>query len=165
MSRATRNFIIAYILLVGVPVIGLVGVVEAGRNLIAPLSVDGAWRIQADFDQLASSHCLKSLGSIRDTDLMISQSGKNLIITLSDGSKATGSGIIEGTRLTASVQPSESRAGTGRGNDGLLALNATVDQKAAPGFFEGLLSVGGPSCTPVQFRAVRSDRAGSKQAH
>lgn len=166
MSRTNRNFVIAYILLVGVPVIGLVGVLKAGRSLSAPVSVDGTWRIQTDLDRLASFPCLTSLGSIKGSDVVISQSGRNLIVTLGNGSKVTGSGMIEGTRLTASVQRSEAWAGGGCGNDHLLALTATVDQKAEPASFEGLLSINGcPSCTPVQFRAVRASRAGSKGAH
>lgn len=164
MFRANRNFVIAYILLVGFPLLGLVGVLRTGRDLTAPLSVDGTWRIQTDVNQLAAMPCSGSIGSIQDTDVVISQSGKNLILNLD---KATASGVIEGTTLTASVQPSVAWARESLcGNDRLLALTATVDAKADPRSLMGVLSDNRcPSCTPVRFHAVRQPRAVRKGVH
>jgi hypothetical protein len=166
MSRTNRNFIIAYIFLVVLPAIGLVGVLRAGRNISPPRSVDGTWTIQTDFDPLSSSGCLKSLGPIRQTDFIISQSGKSLTITFGDEGKGTGSGTIEGNRFVASIQSPKASADAECGNDGTLALDAALEQKAAPQFFEGSLSARGcPSCTPLQFRAVRLEPDGSKRTH
>ena len=48
MSPTNRNFVMAYIVLVGLPLLGLVGVLRNGRALSAPVSVEGRWTFQAD---------------------------------------------------------------------------------------------------------------------
>ena len=63
MVQSNRNFIIAYILLVGLPVLGLVGVLKTGRGVAAPISLDGTWTLQADSSRLASLPCGKSLAT------------------------------------------------------------------------------------------------------
>jgi hypothetical protein len=39
-----RKLIVAYVLLVGVPLLGLLGIVRAGQHLTPPISVGGTWR-------------------------------------------------------------------------------------------------------------------------
>ncbi len=42
MSPSNRKFVLAYILLVGLPLLGLIGVLRAGRNLAAPAAIRSA---------------------------------------------------------------------------------------------------------------------------
>ena len=165
MSRANRNFLIAYTLLVALPVVGLMGVLKHGHNLAAPISVDGVWRLQADLTQLATLPCGKSLASTQNAVLTISQSGKNFTLSLPNGPKATASGTIDGTRLKASVLPSEGwAADPSCGNDRVLSLIATVDPKAEPSSLAGMLSVSDcASCAPVELRATRDVQATPKR--
>jgi hypothetical protein len=157
MSHTNRNFIIAYIFLVGLPVVGLVGVLKTGRNLSAPVSVDGVWKLQADPALLAALPCGKTLADTPDAALSISQSGRNFLLTLPNGPKSTSSGAISGTTLNASLVPSapwsnEPNCGSGRE----FSLVAKIDPKADPRSMVGQLSLNGcPTCTPVEFRAVR----------
>jgi len=164
MSRTNRNFLIAYILLVGLPVVGLVGVLKAGNNLNAPVSVDGIWKFQTA--RSGSFPCLKSLDSFQDTEVAISQSGKSLVMNLNNGAKGNGSGIIEGTTLRALFHPSAAPAREdGCGGDQLLALTATVDPKTEPRTLVGMLSIHAcESCTTVKFHAVQAKRASGKGA-
>jgi hypothetical protein len=154
MSKANRNFIISYALLVGLPVLGLVGVLKTGRSLSAPISVDGTWRLQADAARLRALPCGKSLAS-PDIALAISQSGANFTLNLVSGPKAVASGVLEGTNFEASVVPSPANdveCTPGRE----LELVATVDPKANPRVLSGTISVSDcPSCSPVEFRAFR----------
>jgi hypothetical protein len=157
MSHSNRNFIIAYVLLVALPIVGLVGVLKSGRSLTAPISVDGVWQIQADPTRLASLPCGKSLGENPETTLAISQSGRNFTLTIANGPKSTASGVLDGTTLKASVTPAaawsqEAGCGVGRSVD----LVATVNPKSEPRSLSGVLSVNDcPSCGSVEFRAVR----------
>ena len=167
MSNSNRNFIIAYVLLVGLPIVGLVGVLKRGRSLTAPISVDGVWQVQADPIQVAALPCGKALAYNPDTALAISQSGRNFTLTLVNGPKSTGSGVLDGTALTASVVPSAAWsevAGCGTGRE--LSLVATVDPKTDPRSLAGMLSVSNcPSCASVKFHAVRLAPPAKKGSH
>jgi hypothetical protein len=164
MSRTSRNFIIAYALLVGLPILGLVGILKSGRVLAAPISVDGVWKLQTDPVRLAALPCGRALASSPETALAISQSGRNFTLTLSDGPKSAASGVLDGTSLKASLVPSapwSEEAGCGSGRE--ISLVATVDPRANPRSLEGTLSVSRClSCAPVDFRAVRVAAAAKK---
>jgi hypothetical protein len=152
MVQSNRNFIIAYILLVGLPVLALVGVLKTGRGMVAPISLDGTWTLQADPSRLASLPCGKSLTT---SDLSISQSGANFTLSLTNGQKSTASGVLVGTTFKASLSPSLSDdTNCDRGRE--LALLATVDSTATPRSLTGTISLNDcPTCKPVEFRAFR----------
>jgi hypothetical protein len=157
MSHSSRNFVIAYALLVALPLVGLIGILKSGRKLTAPISVDGLWQLQADRVRLAALPCGKTLAENPDTALAISQSGKNFTLNLSNGPKSIASGVLEGTTLKASIVPSPAwSAEAGCGDGRALSLVATVDPKADPRALVGRLSVDNcSSCAAVEFHAVR----------
>ena len=162
MSRTNRNFIIAYILLVGIPVLGLVGVLKSGRALAAPISVDGIWKLETNSSPAAALPCSNRLASITNGTVAISQSGKSLVFTLNHGSKATSLGAIEGITVKASFASGTSNEAGCDGNR-TLTLTATLDPNSEPRTMNGTLSVDGcNSCTPVDFRASRQPRSSSE---
>jgi hypothetical protein len=165
MAHQNRNFVLAYVLLVGLPIVGLVGVLKTGRTLKAPISVDGSWQLQADPVRLATLPCGKALAE-DDAALVISQSGKNFTLGISNGPKSNGSGVIEGRNLTASIAPSgdESAQAFCGGNE--LSLIATVDPNTDPRSLAGKLWVKNcSSCEPVEFRATRQVAVARKASH
>jgi hypothetical protein len=167
MSHTNRNFIVAYVLLVGLPIVGLLGVLKSGRSLTAPLSVDGVWRLQVDPVRLAALPCGKALASAPETALAISQSGRNFTLNLTNGPKSTASGLIDGTTLKASVVPLPAWSDEiGCGNGRELSLVATVNPKADPRSLAGTVSVNNcPSCPSVEFHAVRETPPANKGSH
>jgi hypothetical protein len=158
-SHPNRNFLVAYVLLVALPIVGLLGVLKSGRKLRAPVSVDGLWQLQVDAASLASLPCGKTLAENPETALAISQSGKNFTLTLANGPKSTSSGVIDGTTVNASIAPSpEWSAQAGCGTDQGLTLVATVDAKADPRTLTGQISARQcPTCSAVEFHAVRQN--------
>jgi hypothetical protein len=170
MSHRSRNFVVAYILLVGLPLLGLAGVLRSGRSLTAPISVDGVWKIEADAGRLATLACDKSL-SFSSSSVVISQSGKSLVLTFNNASKTVSSGVLEGKNLKASVvlerdPSSKSGCGDDQALTLTLTLTARVDPKSEPRSMTGLLSVNAcTSCVPVEFHAVRQPRAAGGGAH
>jgi hypothetical protein len=156
MAHINRNFIVAYTLLVALPLVGLVAVLRNGRELTAPISVDGLWQLQADPVRMIALPCGKTLAD-PETALLISQSGRNFALSLSNGPKSTASGVIDGITLKASIVPSEEwSAQAGCGNDHELLLMATVNPKVEPRSLTGVLSVNGcTACGSVEFRAAR----------
>jgi hypothetical protein len=165
MSHRSRNFVVAYILLVGLPLLGLAGVLRSGRKLTAPISVDGVWKIEADAGRLAVPSCDKPASAF--SSVVISQSGKSLVLTFNNAARTVSSGGLEGKNLKASVVPVRDLSDKGGcGDDQAVMLTATVDPNTEPRSMTGLLSVNAcPSCVPVKFHAVRQPRAAGGGAH
>ena len=163
MTHSNRNFAVAYVFLVALPITGLVGILRSGRSLKAPTSVDGVWSVQATAPNVTPSSCMSALGLNPDTRLTISQSGKNFAIS---AGKTAGSGLIEGTSLQADLRPAGPLpVAPNCGGDGSVTLAATVDAKASPRVLSGALSVAGcPSCESVEFHAVKQASTEKKGA-
>jgi hypothetical protein len=161
-----RNFILAYVLLVGLPIAGLVGVLKSGRTLTPPISVDGLWYLQIDPERLASLPCGKALADSPETVLAISQSGKNFTLSLTNGPKSTASGMIEGAAVKASIAPAPDWSAQAGCGDQELTMTATVDAKADPRTLAGQLSVNHcPSCSAIEFHATRQNPQGRRGLH
>ena len=155
MSHGNRNFIIAYILLVGLPLLGLAGVLKSGRSLNAPFSVDGAWKMDAGAAHPSAAPCGDFLSSVSNSPVSISQSGTSLVIGL--GGKTT-TGSLNGKTIKAQFAGANSPNPTDC-SDRSLALTATLDPLTEPRTLSGRLSVEGcASCAPVEFRAVKQPR-------
>lgn len=153
-THTRRNFVIAYAVLVFVPILGLVGVLRYGRGLTAPPSVDGVWKLHADTN-LATLPCGAAL---QDSTFTIAQSGRYLVLDFNSQSKVTSEGVLEGALIKASVAmfPVGSPA-TSCSDDHSLSLTATIDSHSNPKSLTGVLSANDcPSCTPVEIRAVHT---------
>jgi hypothetical protein len=125
----------AYLLLVGLPVMGLLGILEAGRGIPAPLSIGGEWTMEFD----PAAHCANGPADLRQPALNISQSGAQALITVNDGHATTLEATIDGAALTAK-SPTAGIAASIAGKPGERTLQGEMD-------FDG--------CAPVAFRAVR----------
>lgn len=159
MNGVNRNFIIYYSLLVGLPVLGLFGILKAGHNLAAPVSVGGDWSFEIAAEGVAESPCLRSVFASREGLVSISQSGKRLALVLDDKFKTTASGVIEGDAIRLSA-PSLPGGPADCGGNFSLLLTATADRDAEPKVMTGLISFNEcPACSPVEFRAIRQPRA------
>lgn len=157
MSRTSRNFVVAYILLVGLPLLALVGVLRSGRHLSAPLAVDGTWKVDAGSSNLANHPCTE-ISSVLNSPLLISQSGRSLEVSFKGKSPASGS--LDDKNLKSSVS-----VGNGSGC-GQVTLAAVVDAKSEPRSLTGQLSFPGcQSCAPVDFRAVREPKVQTGGGH
>ncbi len=167
ISSTNRNFLIAYALLVGLPLLGLAGVLKAGRSISAPISVDGAWKFETDPVRLASLPCTQSFASLQDSVVNISQSGKQLVLVRSNGGKTAGSGVLEDTTLTAMLPlPDASASEPGCKSDGGLRLAATIDPKAKPRSMVATVSINGcRSCPTVEFHALRQVHPAKNEVH
>ncbi|HYM78946.1 MAG TPA: hypothetical protein VE377_23435 [Candidatus Dormibacteraeota bacterium] len=154
MSSTNRRFIVAYILLVGLPLVGLAGVLKTGRALNAPISIDGVWKLDAPASHPVSQSCDQAVSALLASSLLVSQSGKSLALTFNGASKTAFSGELEGRNIKASIGPV-----SGCVNEQPVMLAASVDPKSEPKLLTGSLTVSNcASCSPVEFRAVRQPR-------
>ena len=117
-------------LLVGLPVLGLFGILEVGRSLAAPLSIGGEWTLEFD----PAANC-GGPARLRQPALNISQSGTSALIALNDGRTTTIDASIDGSTVAAK------------------SLTATITGKQGQRVLEGKMDFDG--CAPVAFRAVR----------
>jgi hypothetical protein len=134
MSRTNRNFVIAYVLFVVLPLLGLVGVLKAGRKLAAPISVDGVWNVQAEQNASQSLPCKDqdALAALLDQSFVISQSGSNFTMAVPSTGKPslTASGTIDGNTLRASLRPALQSAAQSGCEAQEIAIVATLDLKS-----------------------------------
>ena len=144
-----KTFITAYIFLVGVPLLALVGVLEAGRKLVAPPAVDGPWVVDADFRSLAPSPCGALFGTLRQPVLLISQSGTHFDFALNAATRLSGEGALQGPDLTASGGVTACSVPQN------FLVTASVSGQPAARVLNGKISL--PSCAdcaPVAFHAI-----------
>ena len=154
MSSTNRRFIIAYIVLVGLPLAGLASVLRSGRSLKAPLSIAGVWKVEAGADTPAAQPCDQAISSLLHSSLTVSQSGRSVELTFNGTAKITANGSLDGKTLKASLAP----AG-GCPSDQPVRLVASVDPQSEPKSLSGSLSVADcAACVPVQFHAVKQPK-------
>jgi hypothetical protein len=130
-----NHLVAAYLLLVGVPLLGLLGILEAGRGIRAPLSIGGEWMFE--FDRAAP--CATGPAGLRQPGLIISQSGIDALITLNDDRPTILEGSVNGATLNAKSQTA--------------TIAASIAGEPGARTLEGRMSFDG--CAPVAFRAVR----------
>ncbi len=159
MSHTNRNFVIAYILLVGLPLAGLAGVLKTGRSLKAPISIDGNWKIDSASPHTAGQACEKAISALSASSFAVSQSGKTLTLTLQNASKTSSDGSLDGRSLNVPLATTDSAtAGCAAGQT--LVLSATVEAETQPTSMAGVMWVTDcPACATIQFHAVRQPRS------
>src|ERR1700674_2712657 len=105
MSGVNRNFVLAYIFLVILPLVGLAGILKAGRHVTAPVSIDGLWTLRVDSAHIDSLPCGKALTAVPNETIVIAQSGRTFALSFPSGSRLAGSGDLNGTTLRALLTP------------------------------------------------------------
>jgi len=158
MKHKSVTFALSYLVLVALPLLVFIGVLRIGRALVAPVSVGGLWRIQANAENTVVLPCGKSL-ALADASFMISQSGKSFTFSFPPSIMSSGSGTVEGTTITATILPAAKwaeEAGCDLGR--AFTLTATVDSPAKAHMLAGVLSADDcPTCAAIHFHAVREE--------
>lgn len=138
--------LLLYLALVGLPVAGLLGILEAGSRLQAPRDVTGEWRMNAPISSSTDSEPAPRT-------LEISQSGVYLSVTLGDGDPMRGR--LRGDTLRVVRLPVGDPARDGCFVAGFL-LHGIFDFAAEPDrLVAQALPTGAPWCAPFSFTAVR----------
>ena len=154
MSRT--KLIVAYLLLVGAPLLGLLGILRCGQHLAAPASVDGTWSLEDDLTPLAGSVCKGAFANISQPFLSISQSGSRLTFTLNNPEQTTLPGTIRENTVSmgSESQAADTSADCTRPRG--IRLQAALSQQGLQRSLIGTLSFAGcPDCPALPFRAVR----------
>jgi hypothetical protein len=96
---AISRMVMQYLLLVGLPVVGIATALQAGAKVQAPPDVSGRWVVTAISRGTVPGSCLASVGRDGPIPLRIRQSGGYLSARMR-GWNGHASGRIEGFRIT-----------------------------------------------------------------
>ena len=152
----TYRLAIAYLCLVGMPLVGLVGILRAGQRLVAPASIGGIWNVEADFSTLAATPCTTLL-SAKPPLLTLAQSGSSIVATLNNVEQTALTGILHDMTLTMGAASGLANSHAANCAD-TMYLDATVDTQAVPRVITGTIGVRCPGCGSIPFRAVRQQQ-------
>src|SRR5690242_19538801 len=146
----SRRFLIAYLLLVGLPLGALLGVLHFGRNITAPAAVDGVWIFTLNQSDIARSHCAQSTWA--KLSMTISQSGPNLVIQLHPILTRVAFGEVRGRALNAATLASAPAIALRCDPNGGYSVSASLDANPTPVTLAGALHLHGcRDCTSINF--------------
>jgi len=158
MSHTNRNFVIAYVLLVGLPLAGLAGVLKSGHSIKAPVAIDGTWNVDSTSLHTAGQSCDKAVSALAASSFLISQSGRNLTLTLQNANKTSGDGSLDGTSLNVPLAVTDSQMPACAAGQALV-LTGTIQADTDRRSMSGLMWVADcPACATMRFHAVRQAR-------
>jgi hypothetical protein len=145
-----------YLILVGLPLVGIVGLLQVGQSLTAPISLAGKWSAQLlpvqTQDFAGSEWLLHSASKV----LSITQSGPKLRLSFDDAPSITFDGSIRDLTISANVHNREAAAAANPSNvrTSPVAIRAEVDPHADH-LVGVLVFENGLSRTEVPLTAIR----------
>lgn len=136
--------VLHYIFLVGLPILGVVGLLKLGSTLQAPASIGGTWLLQWQNDSLAN--CGNLFDSAVSPLLTISQSGTHLVLELNTLEKTSLKATFNDLTITTNGSGAET-----------AVFQATVDRQSEPNQLTGTLTL--PQCpTPLSLVGIRQPK-------
>jgi hypothetical protein len=148
------KILLLYFVLVGVPVVGIYGIVCLGQDLKPPMSVGGEWTVELT-PRTADMLPCKDFSS-ESLILKVTQTGRHLVLTLNDPSATRLSGEVNFETLTArSVEQTEPTPGT-PGMTSSIQLHADIHRQPGLDRLSGTLTFA--NCPELSFTAIRRQK-------
>jgi hypothetical protein len=149
--------VLLYLILVGVPLLGILALLRVGQTLSAPTSLAGSWSAQLSPNPHDSLEGVLLLSS-GPTMLSISQSGPNLLLSFNDNQQTTLAGTVRDATINASLVRQGVTATTygPTAETNAIFFRAKVDRQSDPHRLLGVLIFArGPVHTEVPLTAIR----------
>jgi len=146
-----------YILLVGIPIIGVVAVLRIGGHLRPPIFIGGTWSLQVSSETAGDRPCSDMPILFDGAILTVSQSGSSLLLTANNEQKTTLAGEIRGLTIIASL-PHQSITEELAPDHNLvfIYLQPPADRPAERNCLQGVLKFTGcPTPAAMKFVATR----------
>lgn len=161
--RAVRH-LLAYLVFVGIPLAGLLGVLRVGQGLEAPMAIHGSYAVVP----MAPSGfaCYAYLLGGPGPNLRVSQSGRQVTVTLGPTGNITLSGNLIGSNLTAEgvVPPRTTPRHVACPVGDTIRMTVRARREVDLKRLEATLLVAGcPDCAPIGFVAVRTRRSDERR--
>lgn len=148
--------VIEYLIMVGLPLIGVFALLQVGEQLTPPISVGGEWHLETESETVDQTSCWQLFTWPAQPAINISQSGLFLQQTLNDASQTVFSGELVGTAITASSSDQaaiSSRKRDTANTQSNFYLKLVVDQQSEPDRLSGTLS--GDNCVSTSITGIR----------
>ncbi len=139
-----------YVTLVGVPLLGLTGILYLGQRLVPPPGVGGTWAFTVGEHEQARAPCARMEAPEDGLELVLSQSGPRLVGRFNDAAQTRLSGRLHAAGIRGRVRGADGCAG-----NALVQLEAELREEADGLHLVGRLTDPGCACAPVAFVAVR----------
>jgi len=140
-AGVTMRVALLYLGLVGLPVLGILGLLQVGRTLSAPISLAGTWNAQLgpNSDSTASGPGLLAEPMV----LTIKQSGSHVILVFDDNQRTTLVGKIQGGTIDATALRHDGTTATYAADFGNTprSFRASIDCQAEPNRLAGVLVI------------------------
>jgi hypothetical protein len=144
--------ILLYLVLVGVPILVVLGILQLGRGLTAPIAVAGTWSIEKT-SQIANDGSCGALPISSDGPaLTITQSGSHVQLMFNDKDRTTLAGELHEKTISTATNTSDQGADA-------IRLEATVDRQIEPTSLQGVLSFAHCPQAAVTFTALHQKPA------
>jgi hypothetical protein len=150
MPLFKNRLTLGYLVLVGVPLVLLVGTLRAGRVLTAPSAISGNWSIEPVDPQRPGQRIPPAMS--------IYQTGTDLLIAFHDSQKIRLAAKLENGRIAGAVK--HAQIATGEQEATITRMDAAVAGRFGYRSIEGQFTFGRcQSCAPLRFRATKSTTA------
>lgn len=155
--------LLIYLALVGVPLLALFAILKTGGGIAANPSVAGDWNVAADFSSLGAAPCGPLLATVHQPAFSITQSGREMTLTLNNSYKTVLAARVSGSRLITNGPTI--RAGAGCPDPQAIRISAEISGEREARSLEGTANVAGcADCKPMTFRATRQAGPQSRAA-
>ena len=139
-----------YLMLVGFPVLGVLGALHVGETMLTTMCIQGPWKMEASKPS-ASASCDEQFQQAEQRGFSISQSGPQFSISFNGEPTAELYGQIQDTVVNATA-PSFSFV-KNENSSHPTQLRATIDQHTKPARLWGVLSFN--NCPDLRFVATQ----------
>jgi len=127
--------VLVYLTLVGLPIVGTFGLLRAGQDLSAPISVGGTWEVRLSVPSPPSDDFRLPPGP---TVLKISQSGTHLLLAFDEKTRLEGN--VQGMRIYTGLADGSSSATAVSLAPTVIHLRATIDRSPATDQLQGVIT-------------------------
>lgn len=132
-----------YLVLVGIPIVGVLGLLRLGSNLEPPISVGGEWYLALTNSTQVEASCAGLLDANVQPVLTVSQSGPHLVLELNTAEKIRFKGTLNESTITTAQNEPET-----------VVFQVTIDHQSQPNTLAGAVTL--PACkTPLTFTGFR----------
>lgn len=138
-----------YFMLVGLPVLGVLGVLRLGDRLLPMMCIQGPWTMEVS-KPTASSSCQEQFQQA-ERGFSISQSGPQFSVSFNGETKAVLYGQIQDTEVSATAP--EFSFATNENSSQPIQLRATIDRQSNPARLWGVFSFN--NCPDLRFVATQ----------
>jgi hypothetical protein len=130
--------VLLYVVLVGLPVLGILGLLRVGQTLSAPISLAGTWNAKLDLPKRTDSQMEDPSIARAEAVLSIAQSGSRLSFTFDDR-KTVLVGNIEDMRIEAASPDAPKSEHASSVATSVIYFRGRVNRQTAPDQLVGVL--------------------------